>query len=266
MFPIRIVDGGAAPGASDRVTVRYGPTDNGGIPVNIVGLAASVAQVNNNLACRVGDIALISLGSVCVMKKVTGPTDIDVPPVPSVPPDKTGVALADALGVSIGASLACIGGWNEFIYAADATKQLIRNGVPIVAGIVNIQAQYGISGTAGSNLVTSWVNADGAYLGTTVVPAATPALASRNRIKAIRVAVVARNGQMEKTAVTDVCSSTTVAVPAPTGLCAWAGEPGSPAPVIDLSDDPDWRKYRYRVFETIIPLRNMIWSKNTLGP
>ena len=33
-----------------------------------------------------------------------------------------------------------------------------------------------------------------------------------------------------------------------------------PAPLIDLSADPNWRKYRYRVYQTVIPLRNVIWA------
>jgi type IV pilus assembly protein PilW len=89
-------------------------------------------------------------------------------------------------------------------------------------------------------------------------------VADRNRIKAVRIAVVARNGLLEKTNVdgSTVCSSLDSA--APTGICSWAGTAESPAPAIDLSNDANWQQYRYRVYETIIPLRNMIWSKNTL--
>ena len=123
--------------------------------------------------------------------------------------------------------------------------------------VVNIQAQYGVSATAKNNVITQWVDASGATWG----PANT--VDNRNRIKAIRVAVVARNGTMDiQNVLTSACSSTTAA--APTGLCAWEGTAASPAPVIDLSNDPNWAHYRYRVFESIIPLRNMIWSKNTL--
>ena len=60
-----------------------------------------------------------------------------------------------------------------------------------------------------------------------------------------------------------LCSSTTTANP--TGLCSWEGTAGSPAPTIDLSPaDTNWGRYRYRVFDTIIPLRNVIWAKDTL--
>jgi len=34
--------------------------------------------------------------------------------------------------------------------------------------------------------------------------------------------------------------------------------------VINLTTIEDWQRYRYRVYETIIPLRNIIWSKNVL--
>ena len=42
--------------------------------------------------------------------------------------------------------------------------------------------------------------------------------------------------------------------------CAEHGEP----PAIDLSNDPDWEHYRYRVLETIVPLRNVIWARPLL--
>ena len=136
---------------------------------------------------------------------------------------------------------------------------------PSVVGIVNLQAQYGISAAANSNQVTQWVDASGGTW------AAACTVANRNRIKAIRIAVVARNAKMEPSVVTAACSSTTAA--APTGLCAWDGTRAShpvvapllAAPAIDLSPgDANWARYRYRVFETIIPLRNVIWSKDTL--
>ena len=32
----------------------------------------------------------------------------------------------------------------------------------------------------------------------------------------------------------------------------------------NLSNDPDWAHYRYRVLETIVPLRNVIWARALL--
>jgi type IV pilus assembly protein PilW len=125
-----------------------------------------------------------------------------------------------------------------------------------VVGVVNIQAQYGVSASASSNQVTQWVEPNG-------VTWAVPTVADRNRIKAVRIAVIARNAKVEQSAVTNSCSSTTAA--SPTGLCAWEGSAASPAPAVILNlADTNWQKYRYRVFETTIPLRNVIWSKDTL--
>ena len=127
--------------------------------------------------------------------------------------------------------------------------------MPILTGIINLQVQYGISASANSNTVTGWVNATS--------PWDSPTVADRNRIKAVRLAVIARSDKMEATNVSAACSSTTTA--SPTGLCAWAGSSTSPAPAVDLSPaDANWQRYRYRVFETVIPLRNVVWAKETL--
>jgi type IV pilus assembly protein PilW len=166
------------------------------------------------------------------------------------------VSLQNTTATAVGGSLACLGpNWNEVTYAV-VGGNLQRSGIDSVAGIVGIQAQYGISAAANSNQVTQWVEA------TAATGWNAPSVANRNRIKAVRIAVIARNPKMETGVVTTACSSTTTA--APTGLCAWAGSTPSPAPAIDLSADANWQKYRYRVFETIIPLRNMIWAKDTL--
>jgi type IV pilus assembly protein PilW len=162
-----------------------------------------------------------------------------------------------------------------------------------VADIVNLQAQYGISATADSNKIIQWVNAkdaagwNTAIDGPKVIDPATGAatnfgpgltILNRNLIKAARIAVVARNGLLEKTQVSYPCGNNgTTTLPlnialtmdAPPGLCAWAGSSAGTtitgyAPAIDLSNDPNWQNYRYRVFETIIPMRNIIWSGTSL--
>ncbi|MDD5299038.1 MAG: PilW family protein [Gallionella sp.] len=246
LSPAAIADGGAAAGASDTITLRYGSSLMGGVPTQITAMGAPTANdatVGSNLGCQAGDTTLITNGTTCAMSSATAVAGT------------TTVTLADTTAAIAGANLACLGTWNEITYRVN-NGNLERNLVPSVVGIVNLQAQYGISTTASSNQVTQWVDA------TAATGWNAPTVANRNRIKAIRIAVVARNAKMEPTTVTTACSSTTTA--APTGLCAWAGSVASPAPVLDLSNDPNWARYRYRVFETIIPLRNMIWSSGTL--
>jgi type IV pilus assembly protein PilW len=261
IFPVSI----ASVGSSDVITIRSAPAgsstaiSNGGTPITIVNMVGNVVSVANNLACQGNDIAIVSNGAACTMTKVNSVSGTDTAP------DYTQITLqnAPAAGTAVNASLACMGAWTETVYGVN-NGNLEENGAPSVAGIVTIQAQYGISVSANDNQVTQWVDPTGATW-------AAPTVADRNRIKAIRVAVVARNGLLEKEdvtpgvvvgGVTQACSSLTD--PAPTGLCAWAGSVASPAPAIDLSADPNWKRYRYRVFDTIIPLRNMIWSKDVL--
>lgn len=254
LSPVVITDGGAAAGASDTLTIRYGDTPSGGIPTQINGVGSPTANditVASNFGCQPGDEALVVNGTACALTDVSnGASAVSAAGV--VPAT---VNLQYMNVTAAGANFACLGqNWDEVIYAVN-NGSLVRDGSPIVADIVNIQAQYGVSATAQSNQVTQWVDASGGTW-------AAPALADRNRIKAVRIAVVARNAKKELSAVTTACSSTTSATP--TGLCAWAGSVASPAPTIDLSNDPDWQKYRYRVFETTIPVRNMIWSSSAL--
>ena len=269
--PAIITDGVASAGvnASDSITIRYGSsTTTGaaagaapGVQTTISALNTNTATVGSNLGCQVGDITMINTTTTCAVSKVTAVSAVGVSPI--------SVTLQDTTGAVNNANLSCLGNWNEVTYSVNqATGNLDRtavvNGVsattPSVVGVVNIQAQYGISASASSNQVTGWVEPTGATWGTAALAAS---VANRNRIKAIRIAVVARNAKIEQSAVTTACSSTTLATA--TGLCAWIGSAASPAPTLDLSTaDANWAKYRYRVFETTIPLRNVIWAKDTL--
>jgi len=255
--PVTITSGGVAAGASDSVTVRYGDSQFAGLPLTIVaGTLDTQAQVDTTMACVVssapGNDALVTNGTSCTLTKVTA--------IQTAGPPK--ITLATSANVAVGAKLSCLGTWREIVFRVTNNQlERVENGdaTQIGSDIVAIKAQYGISASASDNQVSQWVSA------TAASGWASPSVDDRNRIKAIRVAVIARNGLLEKTAAetgTKACSSTTAA--APTGLCAWEGTDASPAPTIDISNDANWQRYRYRVYETIIPLRNVVWSKETL--
>ena len=241
LFPVAITD----TGGRDSIAVRYGATVGAGIPVRVKLLSGSVIDVPNALGCAVNDAILLNSAGKCNVTKVTA---INV-----VANADDRITLENNAGVAQGDKVSCLGTWTQASYSIN-NNQLERNGAPIVAEIVDLQAQYGISASASSNQITAWVNA------TAATGWATPSVTNRNRIKAIRVAIVARNGLLEKTAVSSNCSSRTAA--APTGLCAWEGSATSPAPALTVNTLANWQNYRYRVFETIIPLRNMLWAKN----
>ena len=104
---------------------------------------------------------------------------------------------------------------------------IIQNTAETVAdGIVNMQALYGID--AGSDgIVDAWQPTLGA--------------AVLSQVVAVRLALVARVGKREAG-----CTATTAAP-------SWMGG------TFNLSADPDWQCYRYKVFQTTVPLRSMIW-------
>lgn len=259
--PVTITNGVAATAvnASDSITIRYGNSQSGGIP-SIIGAnpVGQVVSVANNFGCQVGDISLVSDGINCDLSTITAVTGTTAP---------MSVTLQNTNGATVGTNLSCLGAWNTVTYAVNqATGNLERsvNGaaaIPVVAGVVNIQAQYGVSNTVNSNQVNLWVDASGAW--------SAPTVADRNRIKSVRIAIVTRNQKIEPAAVTTACSPSTTA---PSGLCAWADVAvggaiitASPAPTLDLSSgDTNWARYHYRVFETVVPLRNIVWSKDTL--
>ena len=264
--PVTIVDGAA--GASDQIILRYGSSASAGLPSPIVSVAGSTLGLFNNLGCTVGDTVLITNGTNCAMDAlVTGPTDILPIPVPTG--DNTRVELSVLPAVAVpGALLTCLGTWNQVEFRVNDNK-LERNspplgaavaiGTPIQSDIVNIQAQYGVSTEAKSNVITAWVDATGIW-------GAGMTADNRTRIKAIRVAVVARNGFVEKdTNPTVACTTTRLVVNQ--GPCVWndAAPWISPAPMLDLSTSiASWGQYRYRVFDTVVPIRSLIWSRNTM--
>jgi type IV pilus assembly protein PilW len=114
--------------------------------------------------------------------------------------------------------------------------------VPIANNVISMRAQYGVDTTTTMDAVVDTYNQT------------TPTtMCGWARVSAFRLALVARNSEYNKTNPdgTDVTSA------APT----WDGSSGA---AIDLSKkpdgtaNPDWNHYRYKVFQTVVPMRNMV--------
>ncbi|WP_299696904.1 PilW family protein [Hydrocarboniphaga sp.] len=104
--------------------------------------------------------------------------------------------------------------------------------VPIADDIVSLRAQYGRDTSTPMDAIVD------AY------DQASPTTACGwARTLAARFALVARSPQREKTQVTGTAP-------------AWVG---STAAAINLSAAADWQHYRYQVFQTTTPARNMSW-------
>lgn len=120
--------------------------------------------------------------------------------------------------------------------------------------IVQLQAQYGTDANLADNntRVTNW---------TDTTPAANDN-AGWQAIKAIRVAVVARSDVYEKEVVTISATNAQCNDMAnrPKRAVCWAG-----GAITNLNvNNPganDWQHYRYRVYEAVLPIRNVIWQQ-----
>ncbi|MEY4907328.1 MAG: hypothetical protein RL260_1046 [Pseudomonadota bacterium] len=117
--------------------------------------------------------------------------------------------------------------------------------------IVQLQAVYGIDTSATADQVAD------------VWTAVSPTTAKGwQRVVAVRVAVVARSTQNEqrpaKGATRTAGEWVTQALP------VWYPDGVTATPLrVDLASPgtgDDWRNYRYKVFETVIPLRNLLWQ------
>jgi len=115
----------------------------------------------------------------------------------------------------------------------DCSSSAAANWTNVASNIVSLRAQYGRDSTAGTM--------DGTV---DTFDQTTPTnMCGWVRMRAARLALVARSAQLEKDAVT-------AAAP------AWAGSAGN---AIDLTGDTSWQNYRYKTFETVVPLRNIAW-------
>ncbi|MFM2121099.1 MAG: hypothetical protein RL722_2567, partial [Pseudomonadota bacterium] len=110
-------------------------------------------------------------------------------------------------------------------------------------GIVNLQAVYGKALGSDPQQVTTWNTTDPALDTTTTT--GTP-INGWARVVALRIAVVARSQKYEKVVVT-----TTAPVWHPDGV--------QPA-TLKVDTITEWDHYRYKVYQTVVPLRNMLWQ------
>lgn len=247
--PVRISEGAT----SDTITLQYGTTARGAVAMAVTSISgAQMLTVPNNLGCRFGDVILsmpdVNTGiTACQASEVLSTNAFLDNPINS-----TSIQVVSNTNFG-GKRFACLGRVNQVTFAVNNANELTKTlgGVtqPIIGEIVSLQAQYGISATANSEIVdpatpnSGWVNATGADW-------TNPTVANRNRIKAVRVAIVARNNLLERDVVSQDCSGAAVG---PARVCAWGGN-------VDLltSLGANWNRYRYRTYEMVVPIRNVL--------
>ncbi|MCI4431220.1 MAG: PilW family protein [Burkholderiales bacterium] len=110
--------------------------------------------------------------------------------------------------------------------------------VPIASNIVSLRAQYGRDTAAPMKATVD-----------TYDQTAPATACDWARVLAVRFVLVARSSELDKTTVTNA---------APT----WGGAASQP---IDLSGVANWQRFRYKTFQTVVPLRNMAWQGAQTG-
>lgn len=247
MAPVTIIDGGAT--GSDTITMTRGTGFLGSIPVTITsGMPQPSAELNVNSTTGFanGNLILVSQGGNCTVMEVTqvqgaalkiqhnpgssGPTYNPAASFYNTAPGNTWPSFTTGAKILNFGSLVI----NTYSVDANYSLQMVDTSAVVttlVKDIVRLQAKYGISSAVGNQDVAQWVDATAATGFNTLDSAKV------KRIKAIQITVVARSGKKEAGNVT-------------------TSAPGG----VDVSTLPDWQKYRYRVYTTIIPLRNIIWA------
>lgn len=208
---------------------------------------SSELVVSNGLGFELNDLAIAMQGSTCSLMEITHIQD-PASHYQHHPTDKYNPPGGGSLlpGYTVGAQVMSLGKPQMRRYEISANNLtvadwdlLLTGGTPtvIVDEVVNLQAQYG-KDTNSDNIVDTY---------DTIMPA------SANewmQVLALRVAVLAR-GAYERPATDGTCTATTT-------MPVWAG--GTIRDPNLAAGSPSC--YRYRVFETTVPLRNMIWRSD----
>lgn len=256
LAPVTIIDGGTGP---DKIIMVRSDSGFGAIPTSIVKqmptpsselTADGPAGLNQNQMFLVGDPAGSKVCTLMQMSQDPQKTgngwnlQHNSGSYPYNPPNPANV-FTDAPQYTIGDIIINMGNFVHRRYeilcdhltevnpTVVTSPYTCTNTTLLVDQIVNIQAQYGVA-TAGTQKVNEWVDATGTTW-------AAPTGDNVKRIKAIRIAVVARSPQFEKEVVS------------PTSISLWSGGPS-------MSLSTDQQHYRYKVFETIVPIKNIIWA------
>ncbi|WP_290870795.1 PilW family protein [Aquabacterium sp.] len=146
--------------------------------------------------------------------------------------------------------------YNELTATSGTETNASANGLSperaLFSEIVNLQALYGID-TDGDRLVDTYTDA-------------TPTtFTGWQQVMSVRLVVVARSANVEREVVTDTqpqwdlgSNATIVDTTATSVTCLNANS--SNCVQLKVDGDANWQHHRYRVYDTVIPLRNLLWN------
>lgn len=271
LLPVRIIDGGAGP---DIIQIIRSNSEFGAAPTRLIAnMASTTAQLSvDGLAdLRSGDYVMVG-GSdgtkVCTLMQMSAAPTANgsgwllshasgganhlnpADPGTAFPGNAMNYAVRDNV-VNMGTygvrrfGIVCTGGgapaadnncdlsqWNALDSTAPAAV--------LAPQIVELQAQYGIA-PANSTVVDEWVDA------TAASGWDNPSAANQQRIKAVRISIVARGAREAGQA-------------APTSVLLWQDDPMDPTTARARAFSTAEQRFRYQALTVVIPLINAIWS------
>lgn len=271
LAPVRVIDGGGD--NADTIVMARADAPMGIMPTTIIKNmpnSSSEIRVNWGAGLQQGQLILVGArdgSKICTLMQlsqdpqpVQAGTEFDMQHNPGQfpynPPNPNNV-FTNAPTYGIGDILINLSSLNHQRYSVQCNQLTLvdpivtaapytcTNTEPLVDQIVNLQARYGVA-PVGSLTVNNWVEPTGVWAANALTAAQV------ERILAVRVAVLARSPQMEKDEVEASCNGGSGSI------ALWAG-----GPVIALSGDEC--RYRYKVFETVVPIRNSIWGCGQAG-
>jgi type IV pilus assembly protein PilW len=270
--PVTITNG--VDGAPDSLRVLASSKLENSAPARLIAAhpaGETTLLLNSTLAISLRDLMVLQeVGKDCTMFQVTALPSVDYrvqhtgensPWNPDSP-----TTLFPASGYGTGAVAINLGAVSDHIYGIDSKLKLQMSrylsvdntwqSSALAANIINLQAQYGFDTRPGTQAIpqvnwwsASMIDADGNGV--------TGDNGDLVRLIAVRLAVVARSAQPEPPAANGCDVST-----APTWLAGDAKNGQLIETAIDVNTNTAWRCFRYRVFQTVIPMRNMIWRQS----
>jgi len=261
LAPVQITQG--VSGAPDTITTLWGNSPLFVASQTFSSSTNTSKRTESRSGVQIGDLLVIANSTSCALIEITGNTNADGVTVDHAAGSYTNLAGSSTLSrYNPGSGVpGYISGFyynlgngprrniwvlrnhktltvtNDLMYS-DANGDGSNDWLEISDGAIDLQADYGIDANGDNKISSSeW---------TTTNPV------NWSKVRAVRVALLLRSGQYERAQVT-------------TAAPAWAG--GSfvmsnvdGTPDTNPASDNNWRNYRYRVYETVIPLRNMLWG------
>jgi len=247
-----LIDAGATAGTPDTITVLYGGSSSLSTLVQFrqTATGAQPYVVPGPVGFSQNDVIVAVQGANCTMSTVNA-GGVAVNGVTGFS-TLTHTPIAGNMGATyfaVNASLVNLGqaaAMGRIAYTVDPTthalrtqKQLPNNDpiVPVISDVVNLKAQYGLD-TNNDRIVDTWQDATGVWSAANL-PIQPPS--EWKKIRAVRIAIVTRSAQYEKDTV------------APPTLSMLEG-------TVSMPLSAEEQHYRYKVLETIVPLRNALWN------